>query len=224
MKISDAYLLGSDVLGGVAGTVQVDMPDDGDDGDAISEAERLIEQEEVEERRALRPFEAKDGYVRQPERLIKSEVPGIADRDWTRFVLTMKTANPSAVSASNALGMFEMKPRRLADLGLMKNLRCTRSPTGRLVWIGEFASPLTQKKFLEDPAVQYRAFCDSMKKYIDGIVSGSIDKPDNVPQGMTLSGALAVLHRCGPSGLKSWDASSRFPETIALYDKANRIF
>jgi len=158
--------------------------------------------------------------------VVKSELPKVSDEAWTRFALAMRTAQPGAVSKSNALGMFEMKPRRLADLDLVINLSCSRSKDGRVIWVGEFIPPLTAKMFLTDPNLQYVTFVKSMKNYVDGLRSGTIPKPDGgKPAGASLSGVLAILHRAGPKGLKNWnDESSRFEETETLYDKVNGIF
>lgn len=173
---------------------------------------------------ALKPFAAEESAApgaTAPSRLLASEISGVSDEAWTRFAMAMRTAAPSAVSASNALGMFEMKPRRLADLGLVTNVSCTRSPTGRMVWVGEFVRPLTSKAFLGSPKIQYAVFAASMRQYADSLRAAA----DSWPDGATLSGLLAVLHRCGPGGLKNWgDADKRFPDTVALFEKANGIF
>ncbi len=183
---------------------------------------------------ALVPFTAEEVVEETPvitppktsERILKSEILGVSDEGWTAFAKAMRTAQPGAVSASNALGMFELKPRRLADLGLMRSISSTRSATGRMVWIGEFVAPLSQKKFLADPKLQYRAFAKSMSEYVRGLRNGTIPRPDGGhPEGMTLSGVLAVLHRCGPKGLKNWnEADKRFPDTVALFERANGAF
>jgi hypothetical protein len=169
----------------------------------------------------LPPFEAP-----RPARVLKSEIDGIPDRAWTDFVLGMKTQDPGAVSASNELGMFSLKARRLADLGLLTNLTNARSPMGRMVWVGEWKAPLTQDKFLGSPKAQYAAFCTSMRRYVAGLKDGSVAMPDDgLPDDLTLSGVLGVLHRCGPSGLRTWnDEEDRFPSTVALVDKVNGIF
>lgn len=158
---------------------------------------------------------------------VPTELPGLAsDAAWTRFARAVQSASPGAVSPSNALGMFEMKPRRLADLGLMATSSQVRTPSGRMVWVGDFVAPMTKDKFLRDSGAQYRAFADSMRAYVAGMKDGSVPTPDGGrPKGMTLSGALAILHRCGPSGLKTWnDEEKRFSDTVALYERANGIF
>ena len=164
--------------------------------------------------KALKPFSAKEPSLAH---FLKSELSLVSDEAWTRFVLALKTAKPSSVSASNALGMFEMRPRRLGDLGILRNVRCSLSPNHRLVWIGDFVPPLTEKSFLASPEIQYKAFSESMRRYLMMLPI--------LQEGMTLSGALAILHRCGPTGLDKWKTESeRFPETISLYEKANGLF
>lgn len=174
----------------------------------------------------LQPAAAPLALVSDPPRFLKSELEGATDAQWTEFVLAMKTQDPGAVSASNELGMFALKARRLADLGLLTNLTNARSPMGRMVWVGQWKAPLTQEKFLGSPKAQYAAFCTSMKRYIAGLKDGSVQMPDDgLPEDLTLSGVLAVLHRCGPSGLRTWnDVDDRFPATVALVERTNGIF
>lgn len=231
MSLRDAYLRGSDVLGGArsAVAVELDVARDTAADLALREAERAAAAIEADERRALEivpKLVLVDASARPSARLVKSEIPNVSDEAWTRFVFAMKTAQPGAISASNALGMFEMKARRLADLGLVKDIKRARSPLGRLMWVGEFVAPLTQRDFLSKSAIQYQAFVDSMRSYIDGLCAGTVAKPDGgFPAGMTLSGALAVLHRGGPNGLKSWNSEDdRFEDTVALFERVNGIF
>jgi hypothetical protein len=151
---------------------------------------------------------------------LKSEIPGISDEEWAQFVRSMITAPVSAVSPSNALGMFEMKPRRLADLGLVGKLSRTKAPSGRTVWTAVFVSPMTSDKFLKSPRAQYKVFSLSMRNYAKRIANGEIIKePD-----MTLSGSLAILHKAGPNGLKTWKEGQRFPSTQAIHDRISGIF
>lgn len=159
-------------------------------------------------------------------RMLESPFDDVPDEAWTDFVLAMKTQAPSASSASNELGMFAMKVRRLADLGLVTNLKNSRGPTGRMVWTCDWVSPMSENAFLASPKQQYKAFVVSTKRYYNGLLDGTIEMPDDGrPDGMTLSGALAILHKCGPNGLKTWsDEDDRFPSTRALYDGANGAF
>ena len=154
-------------------------------------------------------------------RVLKSELEGVSDDAWTRFVRAMKTQGPAAISASNAFGMFEMRPKRLEDLGLMTELSSSRSPTGRMVWTGKWVAPVSEKVFLENPRVQYKVWITSIKLYVDSIYTENED----LPSGISLSGALAILHRCGPRGLINWgDTENRFPETIDLVERTNNVF
>lgn len=157
--------------------------------------------------------------------LLKSEIASVSAEQWTRFALAMKTAAVDSVSGSNALGAWEMRPKRLADLELMTNLRYGRTPFGRLACDGDFRLPLTKRKFLENAGVQYRVFVTSMRRYVDGLTDGTIAQPSDTPTDMTLSGALAILHRCGPGGLVKWsDKASRFSDTADLYNRVNGLF
>ena len=165
----------------------------------------------------------------EERRILPSPISGVSNEAWTDFAIAMRTAQMGSVSASNALGGFEMKPRRLADLGLFKNIRCARSNVNgkdRMVWIGDPVPPLTLEVFLSDPKLQYAAFSKSMERYVKGLRDGSISKPEGgALTGTTLSGILAVLHRAGPNGLKRWnDEDDRFDETKDLFSKTNGIF
>jgi hypothetical protein len=159
--------------------------------------------------------------------VLKSEIPGVSDEAWTEFAHAMRTADLKTVSSSGALGMFGLKQRRLADLGLMKNVTPANTrTTGKMQWKGEWVPPLTEKKFLASAVEQYKAFGASMRQYIEGLSDGSVKQPEEgLPADMTMSGVLAVLHRCGPSGLATWmDVEDRFPQTVTLFSNANGIF
>ena len=176
-------------------------------------------------RQVVAEIEAADPLPAAPPRVLTSQIPGVPDEQWTEFALAMKTADPKSISGAGAYGMFELKPRRLADLGLMKNVTPVNARSnGRLAWKGEWVAPLTEKKFLSSAVAQYDAFGKSMRAYVKGLEDGSVPQPEaGLPQEMTLSGALAILHRCGPRGLLGW-ANERFPETVALYEATNGIF
>ena len=151
----------------------------------------------------------------------KSPLHGVTDEAWTEFVHALRTQSLGGVSESNGLGEYELKPRRLEDLGVMAALTCTRAPNGRQVWEGEFVPPLTADRFLSDPAEQYKALSRSLVDYDRRMDAGEILRPAGVGR----SGALAILHRAGPGGLRTWsNPAKRFPETQALYDGAEGIF
>ena len=148
--------------------------------------------------------------------VLGSPLSGVSDEDWTCFALLVRSAPVRAVSAANAIGMFEITPRRLADLGLMTNLESARAPSGRTVYVGEFVKPWSLGRFLSNPKAQYAAFTQSMKDYFARL-------PAVMPAGLSRSGALAVLHRVGPQGLETW-CERRFPNTEAFVEKVNGIF
>ena len=93
-------------------------------GDDYQEEIDAFAEEPVQQRLpgapALVPFNLDAGTDEPPLQLqaplIKSEVNGVSDEQWTEFVKAMRTAQTGAVSASNQLGAFEMRPRRLEDL------------------------------------------------------------------------------------------------------------
>lgn len=150
-----------------------------------------------------------------------SFVPGVSDAAWTKFVRAMVTQRVAHVTASNALGMFEMTPRRLKDLGLVTHLvRATSPSTGKPIWVAQFVRPMTCAKFLKSPVAQYAVFCRSMLDYVHRMSTGEIARPAD----MTLAGALALLHRCGPSGIRTWLESRRLTETEAAYWRAQEAF
>lgn len=150
---------------------------------------------------------------------LRSEIPGVSDEAWTSFAVAMRRADPSTVSEEGEVGMFGLKMRRLADLNLVRGLRKVRSPGGKtMTWVGEWTPPLDRERFLASPRAQYRVFSVSMARYAELVRGGDL------PRGATLSGALAILHRCGPPGLRSWSRGQVFPRTADLFQRVNGIF
>jgi hypothetical protein len=158
--------------------------------------------------------------------ILSSEIKGVSDEAWTEFVKALKVAEPSAVSAQGALGLFALKPKRLADLGLMVLSRGKPANGRHVVWQGEFVPPLTRDVFMATPRVQYKALVASMRRYLAALKDGTIPPPaGGVSKDMSLSGVLTILHKCGPSGLETWnDPTDRFPSTQALFEKTNGLF
>jgi hypothetical protein len=154
------------------------------------------------------------------EAALKSELPGVDDARWTQFVRAMVCADCDAVSESNAVGMFQFMPRRLHDLGLVKNINRSTGPTKRTIYVAVFVPPLTASKFLKNPDEQYRAFSKSCRDYATKISDGEIKKDP----GMSLSGALAILHRAGPKGLDTWASGERFPSTVSKFERIEGVF
>ena len=150
---------------------------------------------------------------------LPSPLSGIASAEWSNFVNALVTQRLGDVSASNGLGWFEMRPRRLADLGIMSNLRRVSNKVNRQVYEGDFVLPLTMRKFLENPVIQYNTLVKSVIDHFDTHVN-ELKLPDDVSR----SGALAILHRAGPGGLKTWSTGKRFDDTISLFNRSNGIF
>lgn len=162
-----------------------------------------------------------DALVDVDATALSSPLQGVTDEAWSRFVRASITAPLTAVSKSNALGMFELTPRRLTDLGLVCALRRGRSPSdGRTIWVARFVPPMTAHRFLRSPRAQYNAFCVSIVDYAKVIRDGKIVRDAT----MSLSGALAILHRAGPSGLARWTEGARHEVTVAAYERAAGAF
>ena len=160
----------------------------------------------------IEPFVTEE---QEAARWLKSPLPGVDDMTWTRFVLSMKVARTGSVSASGSLGMFELRPRRLADLGVLKNVH---PDSGR--WVGDFIQPVTQKGFLSSPKMQYQVFVASMREY-----TKTLSQAAKTAKAASLSGILSIVHRAGYSGVKKFlENGELFPETKALFDKVNWLF
>lgn len=151
-----------------------------------------------------------------------SPLSDVSDDAWAGFVRTMATGALGAVTSHNALGLFELSPRRLADLGYLskRHLKRRKSAAGKTIWTSVFVPPLTSDQFLSSPWLQYRAFTESMRDYASRMAAGVIE----VPEGMSRAGALAVLHRAGPGGLSSWARGKRLPATERLLSAVEGIF
>jgi hypothetical protein len=174
---------------------------------------------------ALKPFRS-DG------RVLESPLPEVSNEAFTDFVFAMKVAPLEAVSPSNGLGMFDMRYKRLADLGLVTNLRYRRDlVTNRSVQEADWVAPLDPVKFLRSAPLQYRVFVESVKRYSAGLRAGEIEMPkggmpsiaDGAASGVTESGCLAILHRGGPSALRKWN-EEQFEKTRELFLVANGHF
>jgi hypothetical protein len=212
------YLLGAYVLGGLG--EDVEPTEEALQLRAAGEIDAVLAQQMEASPNALGPSEAHD-------RVLPSELPGVSDEAWTAWVLAMKVAEPTTTANNGALGMWAMKPRRLADLGFMTNVSAEpQRKNGLLKWDGEWTAPLTKDAFLSSPSIQYRILTASTKLYADGIADGSIVCPDEIgDEGVTLSGALALLQKFGPHGLERWtDVEDRKPQTIELFKHANGLF
>jgi hypothetical protein len=158
---------------------------------------------------------------------LASPLEEVSDEDWTKFVAALRTADLNSVTDSGALGMFGFKLRRLEDIGLMKNvspINDRKKGKGKMSWTGDWVLPLSQDIFLGSPSIQYRALAASSQLYTLALTDGEIKQPE-IEGEISLSGVLALLHKCGARGFEQWsDKDKRKPSTIALFEAANGLF
>ena len=150
--------------------------------------------------------------------LPESPLPGVSPAQWERFVKALEVQPVDAVSDSGGLGCYDMRSRRLVELGYASNLRSVRAPSGRQISVCDFALPWTLRRFLTDPVAQYAALVKSMKDYHQALTSGELNKS----QDASLSGTMAVLHLGGRGALRAWP--NLFENTRRLYDATREVF
>jgi hypothetical protein len=166
----------------------------------------------TQEAQAMTPAKTNSG--RFAVSLYKSPLLGAVDAEWDKFVRLCSTCPIKNQSISGGVGSFDIRPRRLGELGVMTGMH--RGEGGK--WEGEFAAPYTAASFTL-PSKQLEVFSLSMKKYEDDLRAGRLQKPKNV----SLSGALAILHCGGEGALSSWPQNA-FKSTTELFTKVNGIF
>lgn len=149
---------------------------------------------------------------------LASPLPGVSASAWECFRVALEVQPIQAVSPSGGFGSYDLRPRRLVELGYAKNLRSTRTGAGRQVYECEFIAPWTEDRFLENPMAQLRALTRSMVLYHKGLTGGDLERPKE----MSLAGALVVLHRGGKGALKGWP--KLFDDTRRLYEAARGAF
>lgn len=149
---------------------------------------------------------------------LASPLPGVSPEQWRRFYAALDVQPCRAVSASGGFGSYDMRPRRLVELGLGQNLRGIRTRAGRQAWSCDFVPPFTLEKFLTNPVTQYQVLCLSVKGHHKELTSGEIARPE----GISLAGALAVLHRGGKGALRAFP--DLFDDTRRLYERAQGAF
>lgn len=160
---------------------------------------------------------------RPARRLLPSPLEGVSDEAWTKWVAAMRVGDAGTVSDTSKLGLFGFKVQRLADLGFVENVQPTNArKTGHMAWTCDWKEPLTQAAFLSSQRLQYGALVNSTRLYALAIADGEVEVPES---DLTLSGALALLHKCGPRGLAQWqDEDSRRPTTVKLLEATNGLF
>ena len=147
------------------------------------------------------------------QRLFPSPLVDVPDEAWDVFLRASSTRKISEVSRSGAIGSFELRPRRLGELGVMVNLR--RGPGG--IWVGDLAPKYANLKV--SGGKQREVFEISTKAYDDELSAGTFAKPD----GVTRSGAHAILHFGGRGAIESWPERA-FLGTRAAFERTNGLF
>lgn len=149
---------------------------------------------------------------------VKSPLPGVSVEAWHQFAEALEVQANTAISASGGLGTYDMRPRRLMELGVCTNLRLINKHKERSVYECDFKAPWTKDRFLADLMAQRNVFRRSMELYHKDLMDGVIARPE----GVSLSGALAVLHVGGRGALKAWP--DLFENTRARYEAARGAF
>jgi hypothetical protein len=150
--------------------------------------------------------------------LLQSPLEGVSAEAWHKLMRKMSVQAIGDISESGGFGSFDLRARRLGELGVMANLRTERRGD-RQIWVGDFVAPYTEAEFLRSLVVQTKVFKVSMKGYDLEMKAGTIVRPE----GVSRSGALAILHRGGKGALASWP-SRALSDTIALHEAAKDIF
>lgn len=150
--------------------------------------------------------------------LMPSPLPGVSPKAWKQYVDVCDVQPHNAISASGGYGSYDLRPRRLVELGYATNLGAKITDNRRNVHTCEFVLPWTEKRFLSDFLAQYAAFSRSNLLYHRALLSGELKKPDE----MSLSGALAILHLGGRGALEQHD--KLFSNTREMYERAKEIF
>lgn len=162
--------------------------------------------------------------------------PDANDRQWRRFVKRLSVQDFEEISDSGKIGRFGIGARRLQVLGLMSDVKLTETQLpdndGAIsMYMGKFVSPLSLKRFLSNPPVQYNVFKTSMTEYRDAIVKGGMGKLIGKNIGgeiLTMSGLIGLASQAGIKGAKSWIAKpqerERFPHTTQTFLETNGIF
>jgi hypothetical protein len=175
----------------------------------------------------------------------ESPLRGITREAWRMFYVGLQVQASNMISESGGLGTFDIRPRRLVELGYATGLRSERRPTthawvsgvcsrcrttrtektdmetclnGRQIQVCEFILPWTRARFLANPYAQYTALAQSMRLYYDALRDGKLTKPREA----TMAGTLVVLHRGGRGALEAWP--KLFSGTKALYNKVQKAF
>jgi hypothetical protein len=152
-----------------------------------------------------------------------SPLEGVSNEAWRRFEAALKVQATGAISTSGGFGAYDMRPRRLVELrdgkGRPYATALRRSTgVGRQSQTCDFVLPWTQKRFLSDSIAQYAVFAKSISLYHRALLSGELKRPE----GVSMAGALAILHIGGRGALAGWP--KLFDATRARFEAARGAF
>ena len=151
--------------------------------------------------------------VRFANTAVPSPLEGVSASAWRAFITALAVQPTGAVSRGGGLGAYNIRPRRLVEMGRATNFR----RIGNLQ-VCDFIAPWTQKRFLTDRVAQDAVVVKSLRAYYSALRDGAIKKPD----GVSISGALALLHCGGRGAIENWP--DLFDETKALHEATKGIF
>lgn len=163
---------------------------------------------------------------------LTSPLAGVSLPAWRRFVAALELEDVPGqaprprrmdqVSVRGGFGSYDLRPKRLQELGYVADLErqggraYKRQPQ---VYACRFLAPHTRDRFLADPTAQLRALSISMRSYQDDFAAGRLVRP----AGLSLAGALALLH-CGGRGALAAYPGNVFPHTRAVLERAQGAF
>jgi hypothetical protein len=151
--------------------------------------------------------------VRFANTAVPSPLEGVSASAWRAFVTVLAVQPTSAISRCGGLGAYNIRPRRLVELGRATNFRRIGNRK-----VCDFIEPWTQKRFLSDRVAQDAVLVKSMRAYYSALRDGSIKKPEDV----SMSGALVLLHSGGRGALENW--TEMFDGTKSLYELTKGLF
>lgn len=164
--------------------------------------------------------------VRKGLPLYHSQLAGVSDAAWTALVQVLmvpligekwKDGTPlqgevrplDFEGSTGDLGCFALRQKHLVDLKLM---RVVKDDNGRFVRNAFVRGDVD--RFKANSLAQYDALSCLLRRY-----DSMLPRPD----GMSRSGAVALCHRAGPTGLVSW-ARRKLPATVVLVGLADGLF
>jgi hypothetical protein len=159
--------------------------------------------------------------------LLKSPFKSVPSKNWSKFVKVAGKGQVGTITKGARYGLFLFGVRRLADLGLVTNVK-RGTYRGQTVWTGTWVAPYSENAFLTSAQLQYRAFIKSCQIYAGKYAAARKQNPNifivNGKQ-LTLSGFLALTHLIGFMGaIDSLKKKTLKAETLAFTAKANGLF